>query len=82
MPMKRSGTLEEGETAETRYKKIQVSYELLIDEERPTQYDREHRVNPMKIDKNSKLLSYSTFALLDLDPIVRPVAATQAWIGS
>ncbi|KAI3895239.1 hypothetical protein MKW92_011341 [Papaver armeniacum] len=45
---KGSGTLEEGETAETRFIKIQAAYELLIDDERRTQYDREHRVNPMK----------------------------------
>ncbi|KAI3996322.1 hypothetical protein MKX01_026790 [Papaver californicum] len=43
-----SGTLEEGETSETRFIKIQAAYELLIDGERRTQYDREHRVNPMK----------------------------------
>ncbi|RZC64687.1 hypothetical protein C5167_008378 [Papaver somniferum] len=46
--MVRGGTLEEGETAETRFIKIQAAYELLIDDERRTQYDREHRVNPMK----------------------------------
>ncbi|KAJ4964710.1 hypothetical protein NE237_016559 [Protea cynaroides] len=42
------GTLEEGETAEARFIKIQAAYELLIDEEKRTQYDSEHRVNPMK----------------------------------
>ncbi|XP_068638680.1 uncharacterized protein [Aristolochia californica] len=42
------GTLEEGETAEARFIKIQAAYELLIDEEKRTQYDREHCVNPMK----------------------------------
>ncbi|KAK9096819.1 hypothetical protein Sjap_022316 [Stephania japonica] len=42
------GTLEEGETAETRFIKIQAAYELLIDEEKRRQYDAEHRVNPMK----------------------------------
>ncbi|OVA00403.1 DnaJ domain [Macleaya cordata] len=42
------GTLEEGETAEARFIKIQAAYELLIDEEKRMQYDREHRVNPMK----------------------------------
>ncbi|RZC84029.1 hypothetical protein C5167_046815 [Papaver somniferum] len=46
------------------------------DDKRRTQYDREHRVNPVKIDQNSKFLSYSTFALLD--PIVRPVADTSS----
>lgn len=42
------GTLEEGETAESRFIKIQAAYELLIDEEKRQQYDRDHRVNPMK----------------------------------
>ncbi|XP_031496886.1 uncharacterized protein LOC116262027 isoform X1 [Nymphaea colorata] len=42
------GTLEEGETAESRFIKIQAAYELLIDEERRRAYDHEHRVNPMK----------------------------------
>ncbi|XP_042494733.1 uncharacterized protein LOC122073996 [Macadamia integrifolia] len=42
------GTLEEGETAEARFIKIQAAYELLIDVERRRQYDSEHRVNPMK----------------------------------
>eukprot|EP00262_Sarcandra_glabra_P008329 TRINITY_DN21754_c0_g1_i1.p1 TRINITY_DN21754_c0_g1~~TRINITY_DN21754_c0_g1_i1.p1 ORF type:complete len:272 (-),score=51.26 TRINITY_DN21754_c0_g1_i1:95-910(-) len=42
------GTLEEGETAEARFIKIQAAYELLIDEEKRRQYDKDHRVNPMK----------------------------------
>ncbi|WCJ44557.1 Chaperone DnaJ-domain superfamily protein [Euphorbia peplus] len=42
------GTLEEGETAETRFIKIQAAYELLMDEEERRQYDMDHRVNPMK----------------------------------
>ncbi|KAL6657001.1 hypothetical protein ACP70R_004781 [Stipagrostis hirtigluma subsp. patula] len=42
------GTLEEGETAEARFIKIQAAYELLIDDERRKAYDREHHVNPMK----------------------------------
>ncbi|KAL5844180.1 hypothetical protein ACOSQ4_010138 [Xanthoceras sorbifolium] len=42
------GTLEEGETAETRFIKIQAAYELLIDEERRRKYDIDNRVNPMK----------------------------------
>ncbi|XP_034227397.1 chaperone protein dnaJ 20, chloroplastic isoform X2 [Prunus dulcis] len=42
------GTLEEGETAEARFIKIQAAYELLIDEDRRGQYDRANRVNPMK----------------------------------
>lgn len=43
-----SGTLEEGETAETRFIKIQAAYELLLDKEQRRQYDKENRVNPMK----------------------------------
>ncbi|XP_047950540.1 uncharacterized J domain-containing protein C4H3.01 [Salvia hispanica] len=42
------GTLEEDETAETRFIKIQAAYELLIDEEKRRQYDTDNRVNPMK----------------------------------
>ncbi|KAJ1406795.1 hypothetical protein SESBI_24767 [Sesbania bispinosa] len=42
------GTLEEGETAEARFIKIQAAYELLIDEEKRRQYDMDNRVNPMK----------------------------------
>ncbi|XP_028771896.1 uncharacterized protein LOC114729107 isoform X2 [Neltuma alba] len=42
------GTLEEGETAEARFIKIQAAYELLIDDERRRQYDMDNRVNPMK----------------------------------
>lgn len=42
------GNLEEGETAEARFIKIQAAYELLIDGERRRQYDTENRVNPMK----------------------------------
>ncbi|KMS99708.1 hypothetical protein BVRB_1g021410 [Beta vulgaris subsp. vulgaris] len=42
------GNLEEGETAETRFIKIQAAYELLIDGERRRKYDMENRVNPMK----------------------------------
>lgn len=43
------GTLEEGETAEAQFIKIQAAYELLIDEEKRQQYDKDHRVNPMKV---------------------------------
>lgn len=43
------GTLEEGETAEARFIKIQAAYELLIDGERRRQYDMDNRVNPMKV---------------------------------
>ncbi|KAI3419832.1 J domain-containing protein, partial [Psidium guajava] len=42
------GTLEEGETAEARFIKIQAAYELLIDKEKRTKYDMDNRVNPMK----------------------------------
>ncbi|XP_065846866.1 ER-phagy receptor 1 [Euphorbia lathyris] len=42
------GTLEEGETAEGRFIKIQAAYELLMDEEERRQYDMDHRLNPMK----------------------------------
>ncbi|KAL2249817.1 dnaJ homolog subfamily C member 8-like [Sesamum indicum] len=42
------GTLEEGETAEARFIKIQAAYELLIDEEKRRQYDTDNRVNPIK----------------------------------
>uniref|UniRef100_A0A0E0LNK9 J domain-containing protein n=1 Tax=Oryza punctata TaxID=4537 RepID=A0A0E0LNK9_ORYPU len=42
------GTLEEGETAEARFIKIQAAYELLIDDQRRKAYDTEHHVNPMK----------------------------------
>ncbi|KAL3514048.1 hypothetical protein ACH5RR_026765 [Cinchona calisaya] len=42
------GTLEEGETAEARFIKIQAAYELLIDVEKRRQYDKDNRVNPMK----------------------------------
>lgn len=43
------GTLEEGETAEARFIKIQAAYELLMDEEKRKQYDKDNRVNPMKV---------------------------------
>ncbi|XP_073282512.1 uncharacterized protein [Primulina huaijiensis] len=42
------GTLDEGETAEARFIKIQAAYELLVDDERRRQYDTDNRVNPMK----------------------------------
>ncbi|XP_020586652.1 uncharacterized protein LOC110028926 [Phalaenopsis equestris] len=41
-------TLEKGETAEARFIKIQAAYELLMDEEKRGQYDRDLRLNPMK----------------------------------
>lgn len=43
------GTLEEGETAEARFIKIQAAYELLIDGESRRKYDMDNRVNPMKV---------------------------------
>ncbi|CAI9771396.1 unnamed protein product [Fraxinus pennsylvanica] len=42
------GTLEEGETAEARFIKIQAAYELLIDDEKRKKYDNDNQVNPMK----------------------------------
>ncbi|KAH6834728.1 Chaperone DnaJ-domain superfamily protein [Perilla frutescens var. hirtella] len=42
------GTLDEDETAEARFIKIQAAYELLIDVEKRRQYDKDNRVNPMK----------------------------------
>ncbi|KAL4358799.1 hypothetical protein AHAS_Ahas08G0013500 [Arachis hypogaea] len=42
------GSLEEGETAEARFIKIQAAYELLIDDEKRRRYDMDNRVNPMK----------------------------------
>ncbi|KAK3025678.1 hypothetical protein RJ639_042018 [Escallonia herrerae] len=42
------GTLEEGETAEVRFIKIQAAYELLMVEEKRRQYDKDNLVNPMK----------------------------------
>ncbi|CAA7401038.1 unnamed protein product [Spirodela intermedia] len=45
------GTLEEGETAEARFIKIQAAYELLVDDEKRREYDRDHRVNPKKASK-------------------------------
>lgn len=43
------GTLEEGETAEARFIKIQAAYELLMDKEKRRNYDTDNRVNPMKV---------------------------------
>ncbi|KAL8172422.1 hypothetical protein V2J09_024226 [Rumex salicifolius] len=42
------GNLQDGETAETRFIRIQAAYELLIDVEKRTQYDKDNRVNPTK----------------------------------
>lgn len=42
------GTLEEGETAEARFIKIQAAYELLIDADERRKYDKDNQVNPMK----------------------------------
>ncbi|KAH0734215.1 hypothetical protein KY285_009922 [Solanum tuberosum] len=42
------GTLEEGETAEARFIRIQAAYELLIDADERRKYDKDNRVNPMK----------------------------------
>ncbi|CAH9101567.1 unnamed protein product [Cuscuta europaea] len=43
-----SGTLEDGETAETRFIKIQAAYELLLDNDKRRVYDTENRVDPLK----------------------------------
>ncbi|GFZ09999.1 chaperone DnaJ-domain superfamily protein [Actinidia rufa] len=43
------GTLEEGETAEARFIKIQAAYELLMDGDKRKQYDTDNRVNPLKL---------------------------------
>lgn len=52
------GSLEEGETAEARFIKIQAAYELLIDSDQRRKYDMENRVNPMKVTiKSSMILS-------------------------
>lgn len=56
------GTLDEGETAEARFIKIQAAYELLIDEEKRSQYDKDNRVNPMKVIVISILLAISMLA--------------------
>lgn len=42
------GSLDEGETAEARFIKVQAAYELLIDNEKRKQYDADNRVNPLK----------------------------------
>uniref|UniRef100_A0A251SD46 Putative dnaJ domain-containing protein n=1 Tax=Helianthus annuus TaxID=4232 RepID=A0A251SD46_HELAN len=42
------GSLEEGETAEARFIKIQAAYELLIDSEEKRKYEMENRANPVK----------------------------------
>ncbi|KAH9620529.1 hypothetical protein KSS87_016381 [Heliosperma pusillum] len=42
------GNLEEGETAETRFIKVQAAYELLMDRDQRKEYDVENRVDPLK----------------------------------
>ena len=44
------GNLDDGETAETRFIKVQAAYELLMDGEKKRKYDVENRVNPMKVN--------------------------------
>lgn len=39
--------LEEGETAESRFIRVQAAYELLMDEEQRRKYDSDHKINPM-----------------------------------
>eukprot|EP00249_Psilotum_nudum_P013658 c24444_g1_i1 orf=152-772(+) len=41
--------LEEGETSESRFIKIQAAYELLLNNEQRRQYDNDNRVNPLKV---------------------------------
>ncbi|KAI3825894.1 hypothetical protein L1987_07611 [Smallanthus sonchifolius] len=45
-------SLEEGETAEARFIKIQAAYELLIDSEQRRKYVMENRFNPMKASQS------------------------------
>ncbi|KAJ3673342.1 hypothetical protein LUZ60_006716 [Juncus effusus] len=47
-----SATLDKGETAESRFIKIQAAYELLIDETKRRNYDTDHRLNPMKASQS------------------------------
>ncbi|KAI8003835.1 hypothetical protein LOK49_LG08G00215 [Camellia lanceoleosa] len=68
------GTLEEGETAEAQFIKIQVAYELLMDVEKRRQYDIDNRVNPMEASqawmqwlmKSKMLLTSGVIWLLQL----------------
>eukprot|EP00252_Welwitschia_mirabilis_P000425 TRINITY_DN10427_c0_g2_i1.p1 TRINITY_DN10427_c0_g2~~TRINITY_DN10427_c0_g2_i1.p1 ORF type:complete len:310 (-),score=54.62 TRINITY_DN10427_c0_g2_i1:138-1010(-) len=46
-----NGDLEEGETAELRFIKIQAAYELLMDRDQRLNYDRDNRMNPNKANK-------------------------------
>lgn len=55
------GTLDEGETAEARFIKIQAAYELLMDVEQRRNYDRDNRVNPMKVQLF--ILKFSTLLI-------------------
>ncbi|KAL3685898.1 hypothetical protein R1sor_003920 [Riccia sorocarpa] len=43
--------LEEGETAESKFIRIQAAYELLMDRDQRRQYDLDHRVNPMQASR-------------------------------
>ncbi|KAF7139858.1 hypothetical protein RHSIM_Rhsim06G0087100 [Rhododendron simsii] len=67
------GTLEEGETAEARFIKIQAAYELLMDKEKRRNYDTDNRVNPMKKMTSVATLAYTSGLLLVL-------IASQAWM--
>ncbi|OAE27822.1 hypothetical protein AXG93_1881s1130 [Marchantia polymorpha subsp. ruderalis] len=43
--------LEEGETAESKFIRIQAAYELLMDRDQRRQYDLDHRINPMQASR-------------------------------
>ena len=48
-------TLEEGETVEDRFVRIQAAYELLSDLDQRQEYDMQNRTNPMKVCANFTL---------------------------
>ncbi|KAL2653936.1 hypothetical protein R1flu_022064 [Riccia fluitans] len=43
--------LEDGETAESKFIRIQAAYELLMDPDQRRQYDLDHRVNPLQASR-------------------------------
>lgn len=59
------GTLEEGETAEARFIKIQAAYELLLDVDKRRQYDIDNRVNPMKVKFVISVLVYGLLLIIE-----------------
>ena len=62
--------LEEGETPESRFIKIQAAYELLIDREQRRQYDYDNRTNPLKVSLIDFVLSYICNYVSDEDSFV------------